>query len=1137
MATLCALALPTASAFAEGSVDINTGPDSSNRQGLSLGIGTGTDAASVGNTALFVYARAGETIQLASSAMGVGTGNAVLYPPPGAITTPVWNCVADDPGTGLVPSGAAGRQQELAGPEPTAGDADPNTYKACEYVVPAGGDGIYRVVFTGTDTVTNNGPGTVANPIQGTGANVAIWDITVRDSADVVQPGRAYSYRYTLRTGADGSSGAEVFVQTKTGYEYKVNFENQGGANWTLNSDDVGVVDAATGKPLYASFACGPDDGTNLGCTHNEATFGPQSGWYPLFLNAVDPIVVSGPGGLAETRGFATSPISPASNPLSSSFAGTDGTGKTDRGSGGTFAFTSPTQMAGLGYTLEIDTNRDGTFGNGSDYVHDTSELSDTGANSWTWDGKDAAGNVPSCGDYNYRIRATLAEVHFPMLDVEFSGGTRIERLTLPDDPALGSPFAASYNDIDPFKPGTYDVLPGTDPTVVNDGDSSAPGFHAWGAGPFGNGDGNQDYIDTWAKLPEVVTTGTLRLLCADMAITKKAQSSPAVPGSTITYDLVIKNNGPDTGTDVKVTDPLPAGLTFLNTSSAECAGSGQSFTCSLGDLAPGASKTVQLTASVDSALTTGNLANTATVSNDTPDPDPSNNTSTETVPVEPQADLEIVKLLESDKVVPGKTAKWKLVVTNHGPSPARNVKLSDDLPKGLTYVSSTPSGCSVASGTITCTVGSTLNAGQSRTFEVTTKVASSVKGKVVNTAKVTSDTKDPVPDNNEDKEGPDPDPQADLQIDKVPSVTSVTRGEQLFYTLIVMNNGPSDADDVTITDNAAPGLTLLSAQSDQGTCKTAAAEVTCAMGTVPVGGTVQVLVSARADAIGTLVDDAHVRSTTPDPHPENDDDTEKVTSTGGPNDPYADLEIVKTSNVKSVTGSGSITYTLTVINHGPATSSTTKVTDTPELPVKVTSIKPSQGTCTTKAPITCQLGTLAPGAKATIKVVARPLAAGALRNSASVTGDKPDPKTDNNMDGKVVQVRGLLKISKVASVRTVVAGGTVSYRIRVTNASAFGLKSVKVCDDLPSGLVYVSSSPRAKLSSGRYCWTVATLGAKKSKSFTIKAKVLKGANGRKVNVATATAPNARGAKSKAATDSAAIHVKGVAVRGGGVTG
>jgi uncharacterized repeat protein (TIGR01451 family) len=187
--------------------------------------------------------------------------------------------------------------------------------------------------------------------------------------------------------------------------------------------------------------------------------------------------------------------------------------------------------------------------------------------------------------------------------------------------------------------------------------------------------------------------------------------------------------------------------------------------------------------------------------------------------------------------------------------------------------------------------------------------------------------------------------------------------------------------------------------------------------------------------------------------------------------------------------------------------------------------------------PIRCDLGTLAVGARATIRVVAQPMAPGTLRNSASVTGDVPDPNTRNNIDGTTTKVQGLLKIDKVASTSRIRAGGSLTYKIRVTNASAFALRSVRVCDDLPSGLAFVSATPRARLSSGRYCWTLRTLGAGKSRTFTLRVRVLRGTSGRKVNVATATAPNARGARSRAAADSAPIQVIAGVVRSGGVTG
>jgi uncharacterized repeat protein (TIGR01451 family) len=623
----------------------------------------------------------------------------------------------------------------------------------------------------------------------------------------------------------------------------------------------------------------------------------------------------------------------------------------------------------------------------------------------------------------------------------------------------------------------------------------------------------------------------------ADLSIDKRATSSPAFPGRDITYELVVRNNGPSAATNVRVSDPLPSNLSYVS-SSAGCSLVGATVDCTLGSLAAAATHTFTVTARVADAAT-GELVNDATVGSDTEDPDPRNNRDTERVPVEPLADLEIVKRALTDRVVPGRQVAFELIVTNHGPSVARDVRMSDPLPRGLSFVSAS-SGCSFAGGSVTCTAGE-LASGRSIAFRVVTRVGASVTAdSITNTASVESTTRDPDPGNNRDTERVPSGPEADVSITKIPSVDRVAVGGQLFYTLLVRNDGPSDAQNVVVTDTAGAGLTLLSARGGQGTsCTVAAARVTCRLGTLAAGGSAQVLVSARADRAGELTNTAKVDTTTKDPDPSNNRDERRVTGDPPPTTAPqpADLEIVKTSNRRAVLGSGTITYTLRIRNNGPGAATGVQVIDTPSLPVKVRSVRTSAGRCTTTTPIRCDLGTLASGASATVRIVAQPQAPGMLRNSASVTGDVPDPRTENNIDGTSTRVQGLLKVKKSVSAKTVRAGGTVTYKIRVSNASAFALRSVRVCDDLPSGLVFVSSTPKAKLSKGKHCWTIRALGAKKSKTFTMKVRVLRGAGGRKVNVATATAPNARGARSRAATGTAAIRVLPVAARGGGVTG
>jgi uncharacterized repeat protein (TIGR01451 family) len=1004
---LCALALP-ASAFGEGSADMNTGPGTAFRQALLMPVPAPGYLGLQPYTVLYAYAQAGETIQLGSSATA-GSSNILVYAPgtnleglafptDPAFATDIFDCDTDDPGTGVI----ATRAQELAGPQPNVGG-----YAPCEFV--AATSGLYPIIMFPPDPAVGGGGGaTVDAPAQSAGNSIAMWDVTVRDAGAVARPGRVYSSNFSLATSSTNASGAEVFPYTRTGYEYKVNFFDQGGVNWILRSDDMGVVDAATGDRTFASFACGNDQPGNNTCQFNNATLAPQARSYPLFVNQVDPLVISGPGGLGQTRGFATAPISPASTPIANAaFTGSGGqAGATNRGSGGTIAFTAPTQMQGLDYTVAIDTNKDGTFGNGTDYVDDSGDLSASGSNAYAWNGRDAAGNVPACGDYQYQIRSSLAQVHFALTDVENSGGTQIQRLSLPSDPALGDPLAANYDNRDPYKSG-YVVT--DNPTSFADDATSGPGFNSWSANS-----GNTDYIDTWAKLPEVGTTGTLRLACADVQVTKTGETSQMVPGKSFTYHVAVKNNGPDAATNVKATDVLPKPLTFASASS----------------------------------------------------------------------------------------------------------------------------GCANANGTVTCTLAS-LASGSTHTFEITVKVPSSLKKCVDNKATVANDTPDPNLANNESTVCVPLLPEADLSIKKVASDATVPPGGQIMYTLVVKNDGPSDAEGVKVTDPMASGLSLVSAKPSQGTCSTAGGKVACSIGDLEAGGSAQVLVTATVTApmgscgASAIKNTGTVTSDSADKDQTNNKASTSICTTPDPQ-PKFDLAVTKTVDDKSVYVGQPLKYTVTVTNKGPDAASDAKITDTLNHPASVVSVKSTQGKCSKTIPMTCQLGTIKVGGNVTITVTVKLRESGCKqRNAASATGAGADTNPANNLARvDVCATRVPLRLTKVADNASVRAGGTVSYTIRVWNPTAGEAKEVQVCDKLPSGLVYVSSKARARYTKGQYCWTIETLAAHKSRNYRITVRALGSASGDRVNRATASAPGAQTKHAKYP-----VHVLPARASGGGVTG
>jgi uncharacterized repeat protein (TIGR01451 family) len=93
------------------------------------------------------------------------------------------------------------------------------------------------------------------------------------------------------------------------------------------------------------------------------------------------------------------------------------------------------------------------------------------------------------------------------------------------------------------------------------------------------------------------------------------------------------------------------------------------------------------------------------------------------------------------------------------------------------------------------------------------------------------------------------------------------------------------------------------------------------------------------------------------------------------------------------------LTFTLTVTNRAPVPAPGVVLTD--PLPVGVTfvSAMSSQGSSAVNGgTVQCSLGTLAPGASATVSVVVRPTAPGSLTNTARVTGALLDPAPSNDV-------------------------------------------------------------------------------------------------------------------------------------------
>jgi uncharacterized repeat protein (TIGR01451 family) len=180
----------------------------------------------------------------------------------------------------------------------------------------------------------------------------------------------------------------------------------------------------------------------------------------------------------------------------------------------------------------------------------------------------------------------------------------------------------------------------------------------------------------------------------ADVAIVKSVTPSTTPPGKNVTYTLVVTNNGPSTAQDVKVADPLPAGMTYVSVTPAACGLDGTIVRCSLGALAKGQSVTITLVSGIPLSLANTTKTNEATVSSPTPDSDLTNNHDGATVTVTgaPPSKITLAKSAEPNAVAlngsNSPTVVFTIVLKVPSKIDAKQVDACDTLPASMVFVS-----------------------------------------------------------------------------------------------------------------------------------------------------------------------------------------------------------------------------------------------------------------------------------------------------------------------------------------------------------------------------------------------------------------------------------------------------------------
>jgi uncharacterized repeat protein (TIGR01451 family) len=220
-----------------------------------------------------------------------------------------------------------------------------------------------------------------------------------------------------------------------------------------------------------------------------------------------------------------------------------------------------------------------------------------------------------------------------------------------------------------------------------------------------------------------------------DLEVEKRASASRVTVGQRVTYRIVVRNNGPASAPDAKLTDTLNRRATVVSvtTTSGSCTTS-IPITCSLGAIESGASVTITV---VIKPRASGRARNAASATSCCgTDSTSANNLDTVDVNVR-KVTLRLTKVASRSSVRAGERFSYRIRVRNPTKGEARNVKVCDRLPAGLAYVNSKPT--AKASGGQRCWTIKSLKARKSRTFRVTVRAARGAHGSKTNTATANS--------------------------------------------------------------------------------------------------------------------------------------------------------------------------------------------------------------------------------------------------------------------------------------------------------------------------------------------------------------------------------------------------------------
>nr|WP_295872646.1 gliding motility-associated C-terminal domain-containing protein [uncultured Chitinophaga sp.] len=581
-------------------------------------------------------------------------------------------------------------------------------------------------------------------------------------------------------------------------------------------------------------------------------------------------------------------------------------------------------------------------------------------------------------------------------------------------------------------------------------------------------------------QTPVSSTVNTTVGRSGNLRVVKSAPGSAAA-GTNITYVLTVRNAGPSNLKGVAIHDAIPSGIlqatwTAVSTgpNTVVSAGSGTGNVDLTADMAADTSSVViTVKGRIDPATANGtNVSNTVTATPPAGADNPQPVSATAITVVSRQADLVIVKSGPAN-INAGQDITYQLQITNRGESDVDDAVITDVVPSGIIISSATATTTGNAAAAVPVITGNTITltgdiaAGNGNSILVIIKgtVDPSATGTISNTATVTppADVTETIPANNSSSISTVITTDVGVQVSKS-GPASVNVNDPITYSIVLTNNGLSDATGITITDAVPADITV----SNWTATVTGNASVTPASGTgnnisltgmlggsssgtitITVNGTVKS--TAAATITNTVVVEAGGTKT-----------SSVVTSVNK----SVDLRISKSGPTAMFAGEA-IDYILTVTNNGPADAMGATIQDL--VPAGVMNVTWT-ATVANGAAVTSNSGSgnnislnaniPANSGEVTIHVkgVVNPAFTGTLVNTATATppAGVTDPLPATATVNTVVTAATGITIVK-SGPANVQAGNGITYTLLVRNNGPSDATGVVIRDTIPAGVANVN--------------------------------------------------------------------------------